>query len=476
MPLTDILNVWCQAISQTDIPWYLHRETLLCAEGYRDFPDDLPCAQVVVFAEQLPRLLAEVFPALPATWKLDVQLFQEAEPSLYFSVDETPVLAIDLLCAVENDEQLARLSDELKTFRRAVRKDIKKRPEATEQTVALAFDALVDRFGVPTAATAYYGDCLTSAEPMLLEAAWFEGRDTVTVGSHTYPTFAGYRTYLTNVYGDYQTGLFDEIGCGLNADEKVALKQHQDNCLRALTFVEELAREHGLRYYLLAGSVLGAVRHGGFIPWDDDIDIGIRIEDIDEFERQVAAHLPEGFTLHQAAAHNPHPRMFSKICCDGRCCIDLWPLVPTYPDGVRAKFVWVFGKVVKLVHYTKIGRDFKRNKRLVKKIARLMTDGMAMWLARRNERLFKHVKTPAYINLYSVYPRKKETLRREWLDTEARADFAGLNVPIVGCTDEYLTHLYGDYRHFPPPWKRASRHVERFDVAEAKPESTPETV
>ena len=97
MPLTDILNVWCQAISQTDIPWYLHRETLLCAEGYRDFPDDLPCAQVVVFAEQLPRLLAEVFPALPATWKLDVQLFQEAEPSLYYSVDETPVLANDLL-------------------------------------------------------------------------------------------------------------------------------------------------------------------------------------------------------------------------------------------------------------------------------------------------------------------------------------------------------------------------------------------
>ena len=49
-----------------------------------------------------------------------------------------------------------------------------------------------------------------------------------------------------------------------------------------------------------------------------------------------------------------------------------------------------------------------------------------------------------------------------WLDNPARQNFAGIDVPVVGCTHDYLTHLYGDYMKFPAPWKRASRHFERF--------------
>ena len=282
---------------------------------------------------------------------------------------------------------------------------------------------------------------------------------TVTVNG--YPAPADYRAYLEKNYGDYENGLHDDIGVGLTAEEKIALKAHQEKCREALAFVQELSQRFGLRYYLLAGSVLGAVRHGGFIPWDDDVDIGIRIEDLARFEEKVKEHLPRGFTLVQAGPGDPYPRMFSKICHEGRCCIDLWPLAPIYNDGWWAQFTWFFSKLITKVHYCKIGYPVEKHGKLGKVCSLFLTDRAAMALARWNER--KDLgKAPSYINLYSVYSRKKETIPKAWLDTPATAEFEGIEVPVVGCTHDYLTHLYGDYMTLPAPWKRASRHFERF--------------
>lgn len=282
-----------------------------------------------------------------------------------------------------------------------------------------------------------------------------------------YPVPGGYEEYLTLAYGDWEKGLYDDIGCGLTVEEKQALKEHQAHCVQALEFVQSVSEEFGLRYYLLAGSVLGAVRHGGFIPWDDDIDLGIRIEDLERFEEVIKAELPrrlpEGFCLVQSGPNNPYPRMFSKICYEGRCCMDLWPLVPTHVNGIRAKFLWFFAKIITKVHYYKIGYTVTRFLKIVKPMSLVLTDKMTMALARRNERQFVGKRPSAYVNLYSIYHKDKETIRRRWLDWETTMDFNGITVPVIGCTEEYLTHMYGDFTWFPPPWKRASRHVERFE-------------
>ena len=96
----------------------------------------------------------------------------------------------------------------------------------------------------------------------------------------------------------------------------------------------------------------------------------------------------------------------------------------------------------------------------------MLTAFVGMALARRNERKYENVKTPAYINLYSIYRRNKETMLRKWLDDPATANFDGLEVPVVGHTKVYLTHLYGNYMGRPVAWKRASRHTARFGNAE----------
>ena len=45
-------------------------------------------------------------------------------------------------------------------------------------------------------------------------------------------------------------------------------------------------------------------------------------------------------------------------------------------------------------------------------------------------------------------------------------NFAGIEVPVMGCTDEYLTHMYGDYMTQPLPWNRTHRHAARFNIAD----------
>lgn len=288
---------------------------------------------------------------------------------------------------------------------------------------------------------------------------------TVHCADQDWPVFLGYQEYLSETYGDYQNGLTDDIGVGLTAEEKTELRAHQSRCVEALRFLQELSEAYDLRYYLLAGSVLGAVRHGGFIPWDDDIDVGIRTEDIGKLEKAVRENMhrmPEGFEFKQRAVGNPYPRMFSKICYKGRCCIDLWPLVPTYSDGFRAELIWYLSKLATKAHYENIGYKNYKNRKIGQILGFFLHDTQALGLAEHIERRYIGTNAPAYINLYSIYSRKKETIQCRWLNTPAKADFAGVEVPVIGCTEEYLTHLYGDFRKLPAPWKRASRHFERF--------------
>lgn len=65
--------------------------------------------------------------------------------------------------------------------------------------------------------------------------------------------------------------------------EQNVLQKLQSTMLDILKVFDLFCRENGLRYSLYSGTLLGAVRHGGFIPWDDDIDVGMSRADYDKF-------------------------------------------------------------------------------------------------------------------------------------------------------------------------------------------------
>jgi lipopolysaccharide cholinephosphotransferase len=83
--------------------------------------------------------------------------------------------------------------------------------------------------------------------------------------------------------------------------------------LDILTAIHKVCEERGLRYYIIAGTLLGAVRHKGFIPWDDDLDIGMPRKDYDLLMANAKEWLPEPFEVVSYETDKNYPLPFAKV-------------------------------------------------------------------------------------------------------------------------------------------------------------------
>lgn len=253
----------------------------------------------------------------------------------------------------------------------------------------------------------------------------------------------------------------------------------------------EICDSLGLTYFGLAGTALGAVRHQGFIPWDDDIDIGLPSKDLDRLVEAVKADYADKYVIMNAAEDIRYPlpttRMMLKgtqfceealasVPCYMGIFLDLYAFDPVSDDEKeyrkQAWDAWWWSHVRILLSIPKPVLPFHGVLRAIgTKVCQF-----ASWFFRKmgntSERVFE--KEQAARNRY----RDRETKRIAYLcDTDRFSqtialdelfplqtlEYEGRPVKFPANLDKHLTDLYGDYMTLPPVEQRKNHFPARLD-------------
>lgn len=259
---------------------------------------------------------------------------------------------------------------------------------------------------------------------------------------------------------------------------KKELRELQLVTLDILKTVVEFCNKHNLRYYLSEGSLLGGIRHGGFIPWDDDMDIAMPRDDYEKFLKLWGTDIHNECRLFHQSTYKKYYLTFAKVIFTGKCRfsslirtglrsmnevkgpgIDIFPLDEVGPLSIklceRARKIRKLRNVLLTkVYYLKTPKKrkgyrfaahFTSYKSLHKKLTALYTADQG-----KGEKY--------YINFASAYNITKEIFPKDYFEPAREINFEGFKVTIPYKSEEVLTCIYGDYMTPPPKDKQVCPH------------------
>lgn len=263
--------------------------------------------------------------------------------------------------------------------------------------------------------------------------------------------------------------------------EQNTLRQCQLVQLEIAKEVKRLCEENDICYFLVAGSALGAVRHEGFIPWDDDLDIGMLRYDYDAFINVASSQLSSKYFLQtwNSDKHFGLPiakirknnttyveRNSKNVGIHSGIYVDIFPL-DNVPDSKMLYLIQKYeSKILLHLLLNKNGYDYLEGSSKIKQFVgsiiksisllfslEFLQNKMIKCITRFNKSITNRVVAFGGANTY-----EKETLKREWVSETEKTQFENEKFLIPKQWDEYLTHFYGDYLTPPPKEKRMEGH------------------
>lgn len=255
-------------------------------------------------------------------------------------------------------------------------------------------------------------------------------------------------------------------------------QQHQQALLILLQEFDRVCKKLDIPYVLFAGTLLGAVRHHGFIPWDDDLDIVMLRQDYDRFLREAEQHLDtERFFLQKEFTQH-WPMFFSKLRLNNTTCLEKYhPRDPETHQGVymdifpcdnaadthfKRKLQFYASKVVIAKSLYRRGYDTgSKKKKLFMALCRLLPAAPFLYLAKQGSGDSEFVHT--FFGGASAYG--TNVYVRQWFTRRIELPFETGAFPVPEAFDPLLRQLYQDYMVLPPEEQRKiKQHAILIDL------------
>lgn len=226
----------------------------------------------------------------------------------------------------------------------------------------------------------------------------------------------------------------------------IQLRQLQMKELEMLLEVDRLCKKHQLTYYLIGGSALGAIRHGGFIPWDDDIDIALPRHDYQRFLEVSLKELADAYYL-QTYRRQPHfPFPYAKVNSNNTTFIETGLQKLKIHHGIFIDVFPLDGVPNRLL--------MQRVQEFFFKVARRIPIGLSQRLTFLRclamDWVISRVSLDHADNWANRVGGRREIMDRAIFGTPRYLEFEGHQLPVPNQCEKYLTNIYGQYLEVPP--------------------------
>ena len=254
-------------------------------------------------------------------------------------------------------------------------------------------------------------------------------------------------------------------------DHNKYIKRIHEEILLVMDEVDRICREHNLQYYLIGGTLLGAVRHEGFIPWDDDLDIAMPREDYEVFLSISPSVLQPYLKIGSARYDTNYHRLFSKVYnlntrfkeyvgekeTDIGVFVDIFPL--DYTDGYSRRLEirkWFVKKCSVMLSCKAFPGALHGIKKM---IVNSLSSNRILRIA---EYVMKHPKSSSkkYIsNFTSQYDIKRQTMPTSFFESGTELTFCGRKYMVPVDYKSVLNSIFGsNYMELPPIEKRITHN------------------
>ena len=251
-----------------------------------------------------------------------------------------------------------------------------------------------------------------------------------------------------------------------NLEDKYGIVSLQDKILEIAVYIDKLCSKYGIEYCLMGGSALGAKRHGGFIPWDDDLDIFMTPDNYEKFREIFKEHGDHTkFYLQEYGAQKngfvtvPKLRMNNTTYIEELTqnwkihqgiFVDIF-ILHTCPDN-KLKQLWqVFWAKCAVVKGMSM-RDYNRQKgirKLLLQIAKILPKKLMVDYALKQVYRYRNDESSYYCNFLGKAVYKKGLYKKEWFEKKVKVPFEKVELYVPSGLHEFLSERFGDYMIIP---------------------------